>query len=427
MAGRFINTSTTSTNILNSIANTVQSILDNPYYLFSDKKASLCTYYNLNTTRTTLDEASRTNYGIISKDSPLRFNKINNFYLYGVDKIEPQLEIGEYGLESADLVFDAIVLPKTIIPYPGDFFTLHQLKKNYLFEVTAVQTNMLDTGAVMYRINYKLSSSDGARNIEPQVVRIFNFSVENLGSNFGCLIDDAVYQDAGDMEAYATTLKDYYIQLFFDSKVQTFTYMKDPFMESHCHCGEHFGLKVYDPYLVEFIIRNKILSGSTQYIVPMQQMYLHPTFGIDYDRTILRSLELNDIENHIGVYTGNIYLCDQKLSLLYAYPEDYYYTSYRHLNGAFCITDMFEDPGFGDKIKNNEKTDNILKNIVIKYFNGEEITNDDLKELKHIDYYNSALLYYTIPMVIFCIENQIQNMLNSNANNNSTEVQDGQN
>ena len=33
--------------------------LENPYYIFTDKKATIVTYYNQNTSKSTLDEGSQ--------------------------------------------------------------------------------------------------------------------------------------------------------------------------------------------------------------------------------------------------------------------------------------------------------------------------------------------------------------------------------
>lgn len=430
MAGKFINTSTAYSDLIAGASNTIKNLLDNPYYLYTDKKASACTYYNINTTMTTLDEATRGNYSEISAHSPLRFNKIKNFYIYGVTKIEPNLDITEFGIESSDITGEAIVLPKTIIPYPGDYFYLTQIDKPYLFKVTAVNPNTLDTGATLYRINYTLVASDGLKNIQPQVVKVFNFNIGDAGTNTTTsLVEEGVYNNAVTMQDYATTLKDYYISMFYDPKIQGFAYAYQPFTEgwsqmngepqhlhllnmTKCPC-KPFGFKVYDPYLVEFLIRNKILSGSTNYIYVTQQMFLQSTFGIDYDRTIFSSLEDNNINKHYGYSVGNLLYCDQKLSLLYAYPMDYFYMEYNKLNSGFFYISIFDDPDFKNKVKNNESTSNALKNIIIKFFNKEQITIDDLNKLDHIDYMQNKEFYYMIPMVIFCIEQQIANNLST--------------
>ena len=438
MAGKFFNTSTAYTQMTTQAADVMKGLLDNPYYLFSDKKASVCTYYNLNTTMTTLDEATRGNYSEISNNSPLRFNKIKNFMVYGITRIEPNLDIGDFGLESSDITGECIVLPKTIIPYPGDYFYLDQLDKPYLFRVTAVNPNTLDTGATLYRINYSLVSSDGLKKIEPQVVKVFEFNLSlsgEMGSNMAAsLVDEDTYANASELEDYATTLKDYYISMFYDNKVQSFTYnygLTDEWREMngdphHLHLVNMqkvectpFGFKVYDPYLIEFMIRNKILSGASTYIYVTQQMFLPSTFAMDYDKTIFASLEDKDLERHYGRNTGNLLYVDarQKLSLLYAFLTPYYYMEYSHLNAKFFYINIFDDPDFTNKIKNKEYTSHELKNLIVKYFNDEDITLEDLHKLKHIDYMNNKEFYYGIPFAIFCIEQQIaKNLANSNSN-----------
>ena len=386
----------------NLIPSNAKNLLNNPYYLFNNTSQSVCNYYNINTTMTTLDESTRGNYGEISSDSPIRFNKISNFCIYGINKIEPSLENGEYGLESSDITGDAIILPNTIIPYPGDFFSLNQIDKPYLFKVTAVNPNTLDTGATMYRVNYTLSSSDGVENIEPQVVKRYNFYIENYGSNFGCLIEEAVASEIAELERYTVVLKDYYLQLFYDYKIQSFSYLRDGM------------IRVYDPYLIEFIIRNKIMTGSTRYIHVDQQIFLPATFGVDYDRTIFSALEDRDPYKHYCKFTGNLLLCTQKLSLLYAYPQDYYIMDYSHLNSKFHIIDIFDDPSFMDRVRNNELTTNVLKNIVINYLNGSNTIDETiLSQLKHVDYMQTPELFYLIPLVIYCIEQVIMNMLSN--------------
>ena len=406
MAKGFINTNAVRDAMTgNTIPSTVKSILNNPYYLFNDKTASICTYYNLNTTMTTLDEATRDNYGELTANSPLRFNKVNGFYIYGISKIEPNIEINEYGLEGDNVDGEIVILPNTVIPYPGDVFILDQLGDKYLFKITHVNPNTLDTGSVMYKANYTLCGSDGIQTIEDKVVKTFKFIYSNLGTNFACLIEDETYLKLSEVEAMSATLKDYYIQLFYDVRVQTMCYYRDT-----------AGFKVHDPYLLEFLIRNEVLSGSTDYIHLDHQIFLPNTFGVDYDRTIFSTIDHNDIAKHIGLYIGNLLLVTQKLSLLYAYPQDYYYMEYVRTNNKFYIIDIFDDPDFGNKIKNNIKTGNVMKDILIGFLNGESVTEKHLEQLKHIDYMNNAELYYLIPITIYILDKYIQDTISTTSN-----------
>ena len=446
MAGKFLNTVTGYNEMVTQAVSTMKSRMDNPYYLFTDKKALQCTYYNINTTMTTLDEATRGNYSEISAQSPIRYNKIKNFLIYGMNRIEPGFDIGEFGLESDNISGEVFVLPKTIIPYPDDYFFLTQLGKDYLFKVTGVNPNTLDTGATLYRINYTLISSDGLKNIEPQVVKtyVFNFSSGGIGSDNGSnistsIIDENSYNNANEIEDLVTNLKDYYISLFYDARVQNFTYFSDPHSESWyqsmgqpkpLHIGlmqdmsnKPFGIRIYDPYLIEFIIRNKILDGSSNYLFVEQAMYLPQSFALDYDKTIFSSIEECNIDKHYGYSVGNLLLCDQRLSLLYAFPENYYYMTYGNLNARLYYISIFDDSEFTTKIKNNEEVENPFKNLIVKYFNSSSITSDDINKLKHIDFLMNREFYYEIPMTIFILEKHIADILQDS----TLEVEDSNN
>lgn len=403
MAKGFINTDSVRQAMTETvIPSSVKTLLNNPYYLFNDKTASIATYYNLNTTMTTLDEATRDNYGELTANSPLRFNKVTGFYLYGISKIEPSLEINEYGLEGDNIDGECVILPNTIIPYPGDVFTLNQLGDKYLFKITHVNPNTLETGSIMYKANYVLCGSDGLQSIEDKVVKRYKFIYSNMGTNVACLIEDETYSELSEIQEISTMLKDYYIQLFYDARVQTICYYRDS-----------AGFKVHDPYLLEFLIRNDILSGSTEYIYLDHQLFLPNTFGVDYARTIFSTIDHKDIKKHIGTFIGNLLLVTQKLSLLYAYPQDYYYMEYVRTNNKFYLIDIFEDPDFGNKIISNTKTGNVMKDILIGFFNESKVTAEQLEALKHIDYMNNAELYYLIPITIYILDKTIQDTLST--------------
>ena len=428
MAGKFINTTTAYSQVVNQASQVTKSRLDNPYYIFSDKKASECTYYNINTTMTTLDEATRGNYAEISNESPIRFNKIKGFYIYGITRMEPNLDVGEFGVEG-EISGEAFILPRTLIPFPGDYFTLSQLGDGYVFRVTGVNPNTLDTGATAYRVTYVLQSSDATKSLEPQVVKtyIFNLNTGGIDSDNGSnisasIIDEEAYNKATEFQNYVTALKDYYISLFYDAKVQTFTYYTNPHSDlwhqtmgepkishiANLQDGSHpFGIKVYDPYLIEFIIRNSIVNNASMYLHIDQQMFLPTTFALDYSRTIFSSLEDKNINKHYGYSVGNLLLCDQRLSLLYAHPENYYYMKYDNLNARLYYISIFDDPEMASHIRNNKTIGHPLWDIMIKYFNNVELTIEDLKELDHIDYMSNREFFYGIPMAIYCIEQQI--------------------
>ena len=118
-----------NTNYNKTVSNLIkgsQSRMDNPYYVFSGKSGTPVTYYNINIKKSTLDQGTRNTYDRIGENSPLRFNKINNFQLYGIDKIQLDYNVGEFGVESP-VEGEAFILPNTIIPCVDDMFLINYL------------------------------------------------------------------------------------------------------------------------------------------------------------------------------------------------------------------------------------------------------------------------------------------------------------
>lgn len=396
MAGVFVNTNQKI--MLDSLTDTMKSLLNNPYYFLSDKKGSVTQYYNINTGKSTLDEATRGNYSELGPNSPIRYNKIKDCILYGLTKIDIDLDVTEFGLESSEIGGEAYVLPNTFTPFPGDFFTVDHIGKPYLFKVTNVNPNMLDTGSVMYKINYVLAYTD-LHDIEYQVVAEYVMVTNTDGTNVSAMIESTTYDNIMEISAFVQKLKDYYYMLFYSQKVQTFIYLRQGCIHT------------YDPYLIEFLIRNNIMKGSTQYVHVDQQMFLPSSFGVDYDKTIFSSIEDKDVKNRAVIrYVGNMYVCNQRMSLLYSYKEDYYYMKYDNSNPLCYSINIFGDIDILYYIRNNIKTGNCMQDIMIKYFNDEEITSDDLNNLKNIDYCSNAELFYGIPITIFCLEKIISKM-----------------
>ena len=248
MAGKFVNTEQKVT--FDTLSENVKELMKNPYYQFSDKKGSVCQYYNINDKKTTLDEATRANYSELGPNSPIRYNKIKDAIIYGITKMDIALDITDFGLEANDIAGEAYVLPKTFIPYPGDFFTIDHLGKPYLFKVTNAEQNTLYTDEAMYKISYILAYPD-LNGIEDQVVGTYVYNTASFGTNSKVVIQSDVYNIVAQIQDTLIKLKDYYYMIFYDQKVQTFIYL---------HNGV---IHAYDPYLIEFMIRNNVLSGST--------------------------------------------------------------------------------------------------------------------------------------------------------------------
>lgn len=408
----FVNT--THKSIVQSITNFQTDLINNPYPLFNDSKASIVDYFNLNITQSTLDEALRIPYANLGTDSPLRFNFIEDFYLYGLDRATVSFESGDFGLESSDITGEIYILPNTIRPYPGDYFLLKYLKKKYLFKITEVSPDTFDNGANYWRAAYKLDQPD-ADKLYPLVVDKFNFCTGTVGSNFKSVVKSTTFDLASKLDSIAVTLKKYYKSLYYNDKVQTYTFVHMYFVCAQKMSSTNF----YDPYLIEFIRKFKVLHNDgdkCEYI--SHKTYLKPEFAIRYTKTIWRAFELRDRDN-IDKYriVSHADYIDDPATIFKTRYEDYFEMNYisrqddrdPHIPVQVISNEVI------DKIKSGElydKTDpNAKYNIIIKYFKGETPDADDLMTVSNIeDSDMDEINFFLIPMTIYCIEYYIRKL-----------------
>ena len=394
---KFINTQKKVT--IDSLVAGFKDRMVNPYYTLQEKKASITTYYTHNFENSTLDSATKTEYAQLGDNSPTRYNKILNFFLYGLEKITVNLELGEYGLESNPIEGEAIVLPNTIIPIPGDYFGINYIGKDYLFKVMDCTPDTIDSGVNFYKINYKFDQTDSER-IDSLVIDTYNMIIDNVGTKFNPIIKSNAYDFIIILEDILLRLKRYYKNLFYNSRVQTFTF-------THNECIFH------DPYLIEFLIRNKLLEGDSEYIYIGHQINLPSTMFLDYDKTMFRNIELKSkdkIEERISSI-GN--LITDPMSIFANRKENYYSIKY---DNSYKGLEMIENlnPSLINAINNNTiaEINNTYYNIIVKYFNNVEIIeSEDIEFLEKIDYQSNIDLFYCIPIIIYIIEYYIKNML----------------
>ena len=60
-----------------------------------------------------------------------------------------------------------------------------------------------------------------------------------------------------------------------------------------------------------------------------------------------------------------------------------------------------------------EEQDKMFYNIIIKYFNNEDLNIKDLDCLEYIDYLDNINLFFAIPILIYCIEYNIKKMMST--------------
>jgi hypothetical protein len=58
-----------------------------------------------------------------------------------------------------------------------------------------------------------------------------------------------------------------------------------------------------------------------------------------------------------------------------------------------------------------EDTDAIWRNIFVKYFYDEDLTDSEIESIDHIRFDNNIAMFYILPLLIFCLERYIERAL----------------
>ena len=405
--GKYINTQYKDT--VDGVTSMFEDLLHNSFYPFNGMKPTRIKYWNTNKEKSTLDPGSKLEMVDVGEDSPKRFNVIEDLMAFGLPRLEINLDNGEFGLEAEPISGEMYLMPNTIEPIPGDFFQIeHMLDNPWLFKVMAVDKDTFDNGANVWKVSWKLDRSDDLANVN--VVEEYVAIEKQEGTNFKTIIEKKNYHKAVSLDDLCSRLKKYYLDLFFSDPVQTLIYKW--LNESN----------MYDPFLIEFIKRNGILENqSSDYVYIQHQTPLANTFAVDYDRSFYRAFELCDKEALSGsTYMSQADMINSMITVFHSRYEEYFQLTYRPLigikPGPFNIRDYIEvfpqDLIFS--IVDNKKIDdtrNLYQNIFIKYFNGEDIGENDIKNVNIITYDNSKEIFYMLPLIIFVLEHYTKKLL----------------
>lgn len=385
-----------------------ENLVSNPFYLYNDKKPVLCTYFNINKSYSSSDPGSGLIMDNIGSDSPIRYNMITDFILLGFNKIELSNSLDEFGVEADRIEGECYILPNTIIPTENDYFIIDHIKDSkYLFIVKDVQRDTLDNGYNAYKISYRLEYTD-ASQIQDRVIHNFKMIEEREGTNIVKILRTEDYNTAKIIDDKAVMLKKYYEELFYNEKVQTFTYM------------DLTEFRTYDPYMIEFLIRNKILdNGRSSYIHVCHQLFTPKTFSIDYDRTIFRVFELAAPDKILGSnYSTYLTRISSFGTTFAARYEDYYRTEYKNNVYPGYNTECYSQELLHSIVEHKLETDNnmLWKNIIIKHFYNEDLTKEEVDSLDYFEFSISKDAFYLIPIMIFCLEVAIDKIIKNGHN-----------
>lgn len=241
------------------------------------------TYYQI------IPEASREDYSLenvhslVGTNSPIRYRKISNVPVYGIDRLAINNSFTERGIQSSINGTFVIVPSLKLRPVSGDFFVIEGNElEEHLFIVEDTQYDKA-TSQKYYQVSWKLHNESVAQ-IESNVIeRCVVTENPNKSSGSGSLGDvNGDYLIVSEEEAANTEqlqklvdgLIDKYIQLFYDEEMDMFVYTPVDTTGTGIH--DHY----FCPYVQHFLYETQALSKYTSDF--MEEIYISDINEFDY-------------------------------------------------------------------------------------------------------------------------------------------------
>ena len=406
MAGKFTNTKVVNT--VSSLTESYKSKLNNTYNGNLGKSRFIIDYYPINREASHIDESTGLVEDNIGFDSPIRYDLIKNIVVFTDDgTLSTSISETEFGPECDPYTGRFNIMPNTVEPTIGDHFQIPHINDDYLFKVIDIQTARLDSDQMFYEIEWELIEVKSNR-IKPLIINTYEFIMNNVGTDLNPIILSDNYTLAKDLDDLLIQLRDYYKELFFDQGTQSLIYQNE------------LGMPIYDSFLTQFCSETKVLSDIDNYMYLQHQLPKPTQFNFLYSMSVFNCIKTKDMKRLKSkklINVGLLLAIDRMYTIFYTKPQTYFNVEYTiedltmHTHLAEYMIHPFEDILIENIISNTLMEDDILSNIIIKYFNNTPLNEDDIENIRYIYMKKSSKLFYYIPCVLFIIEQTIKTIM----------------
>lgn len=243
----------------------------------------LVTYYHVDDTLSTSDWGNYTADQILGVNSPIRYNRIENFPLVGLRELIPSIDMVDENLMDMSIEGEVTSFPGTIKPTPLDIFLYRYGDNNTItFRVTGIElTSIRNNDFYKMSISLKdINDMDTINKVEKQCIKGYVAKVDNIGTQDRCIIEDKIYYELDKIERLINHLIENYKILFYDRRYNCLVLRDSVFA----------GYPIYDPYLTTFVEKHDLLDSDDEYAV-IQNFDYRPQVDKWYRQTIWRYLE----------------------------------------------------------------------------------------------------------------------------------------
>ena len=377
--------------------------LNSPVVRLLDQTPTFVTYYHINVNETTSDEGYGDAEAIVGNRSPIRFQKIEKFPIYGLDQIILQLQDTEAGLDTS-YEGEATILPNTIKPLQNDYFVIGYLNDDYIFRIIEITYDNIRADN-FYKIQFKIDANDSEKvqQLNSQVYDKYTCILENIGSENQCIIQQDYIERLNQIDALYSDMVSLYVSLFYNERHNVLL-------------GElPNGNMLYDPYMSEFINQHSLLNQKNNMSTIMLEKQISDNkYQLKYERSLWRFVERKDASKMNPFYYITYDSSARKESSFYRWHET-------GIDVVDIPAGLDEDSGtpifpevFVDTIRFNGATNTKYATFFKRYMRNEELNiyDIDLDMNEELLSLNANLeMFFITPVLLFMIKRIVEDFL----------------
>jgi hypothetical protein len=373
--------------------------LKSPLRRFTDKSFVPVRYWHIKSDQTTTDAGFGDVAEILGKDSPIKFQLINNLPLYGLDALILQLSSEDQGLDT-QYEGEAVIMAGTLKPLQNDYFMITHLHDAYIFRVTGVEYDTV-VSENCYKINYMLEyiDSEEAEKLEDQTVGEYTCIMENIGTEERCIIETSEHEKIKKIDAMYDEICKGYITFFYNERYNCFLADIENFH------------KLFDPFQLEFINQHQLFAKKNQIdSLFLSEQFEDPKRKIKYQKSIYRFFEMRKMDKlNRFAYTTFPGYGNQQTAFYRWIDHDVDVVDIPKImdpsgNGVFYIMSS----EFVESIRLNAPTKTKSSDLIQRFARKEELTIDDIDlgicdEIMDLDDANLEVFFFT-PIILYIIK-----------------------
>lgn len=382
--------------------------LKSPTSRFIDSTPTFVTYYHINNSETTTDAGFKDVSSILGFRSPIKFNKIDNLPLYGIEQIVLSIQDDDQGLDT-DFSGEATVIAGTIKPLQNDYFVIRYLNDSYIFRVTDISYDSVMADS-FYKISYILDFIDDEmyEQLNKQVSEDYNCILENIGSEEKCIIRTETFDSIQSIKKMYRNMVTTYLSIFYDERY-------------NCVLGDFYnGLRLYDPYMTEFINRNRLFNDKNDlHSVILTNQIEDKFYRLKYEKSVYRFIEKQDIDHIWAFKFSHFKGTMRRESAFYRWSDPTIeivdIVDSRQENSINLFKDSIDifSEDFISFIKNDEKNEkeNEYRDIIKKFIKKEEISLSELNgglDEELMNFNDSIEVFFFTPIILYIIKKTIE-------------------